>query len=138
MMMRQAEDGTWGALVKADRERNVGMPMELISAEGYAERDGITREEYIIKVLRAERERRQAEDSISSDRVMLDMVIDAAHADGVTVVEYVLSGKLIPKIGRSRTWDISPDFLAKLLDRYQERIADGWEVNDGDNHVNVG
>lgn len=121
--MKQAEDGTWEALVKADRERNVGMPMELLSAEGYAERDGITREMYIIRVLRAERERRQAEDAISSDKVLLDMVIDAAREDGVGVVEYVLSGKLIPKIGRSRTWDISPDFLAKLLTRFEERFG---------------
>lgn len=121
--MKQAEDGTWEALVKADCEHNAGLPMELLSAEGYAERDGITRETYIIRILRAERKRRQVEDAIGSDRVMLDMVIDAAREDGVGVVEYVLSDKLIPKIGRSRTWDISPDFLAKLLTRFEERFG---------------
>ena len=32
----------WPELVDADEERNIGLPLELFSAEGYAERDGLT------------------------------------------------------------------------------------------------
>lgn len=125
-MRQEAEDGDWAALVRADCARNAGLPLELLGASGYAGREGITREEYVIRVLRAERERRQAEDAIARDQGMLDMIIDAARKEGIPVVEYALSGRLVPAIGRSRTWDLSPDFLAKLLTRYEER-ANGKE-----------
>lgn len=121
--MIRPEDGDWAALFQADCDLNIGLPLELLSAEGYAERNGLTREAYIIRVLRAERERRQEEDGLARDRDMLDMVIDAARDEGVPIMEYVLSGKLLPRIGRSRTWDLSPDFLAKLLTRYEERTT---------------
>jgi hypothetical protein len=119
--MRTSEDGDWRELVAADRNLNIGMPLELLAAEGYACRDGITREDYIIKVLRAERARRQHEDAIAADIVLMDDVIDRARAAGVTIVDFLLSDDFL-HLGRGQTWDLSPDFLAKLLTRYQKRV----------------
>jgi hypothetical protein len=137
-MKRETGDGSWAALVQADRDRNAGMPIELLNAEVYANREGLTREEYVIKVLRAERDRRQAEDRIASDHVLLDEVIDSAHAEGIAIVEYVTSGAFLPRLGPRRTWDINPDFLAQLLTRLQERMADGslpeGKANDRADH----
>jgi hypothetical protein len=113
------ETGTWDALVKADEMRNVGLPLELISASVYAEREGITREDYIIRVLRAERDRRQKEDAVTSSNALLDDVIDRAREAGVPVVEYLLSDAFPARA--DSTWEISPDFLARLLTRLEER-----------------
>lgn len=120
---RQAEHGSWTELFQADCDRNAGMPIELISAEVYAQREGMTREAHIIRVLRADRERRQAEAQLVSDRVLLDGVIDSARAAEMTVVEYITSDQFLPKCTSRprRTWDISPDFLAQLLTRVEER-----------------
>jgi hypothetical protein len=112
---------SWDKLVEADRDRNAGMAIELLSAEGYANRENLTLERYIIKVLRAERDRRQAVDQIASDNALLDEVIDAATNDGSTIVEYLTSGAFLPHIGPRTTWEMSPDFLASLLTRVQER-----------------
>lgn len=123
--MQKPEDGDWAKLVAADVENNVGMPMELISAAIYAERHQMSREQYIIDVLRQERVRRQEEDRVTGDRMMLDGIIDDAQAAGMTVVDYIISGKMFSgKFGTHgpvTTWEVSPDFLAKLLTRYQER-----------------
>lgn len=108
----------WPELVQADRDRNAGMPIDLISVEGYAKMDGITPEEYIIKVLRAERERRQIQERAGSDRQMADQVIDEAILTGQPVVEYVLTRLALPP---GRIQDVRPEFLAKLIARLEER-----------------
>jgi hypothetical protein len=120
--MRHADDGQWGELLAADWALNAGLPLELMSAEGYAHRDGVSREEYIIKVLRAERDKRQRDDAITGDQVMLDKIIDGARRAGVTVVDYIINGEFTSGTQRCSTWNLSPDFLAKLLTRYEERI----------------
>lgn len=121
MRPEDPEDGSWAALVKADEARNAGIPIDLLSASGYAEREGISREDYIIRVLRAERDRRQQEDAIASDRILLDDVIDGARDAGLPVVEFILSDRFPARA--NRTWDISPDFLAKIIGRLEERAA---------------
>lgn len=123
--MQEPEDGNWAKLVAADVEKNVGMPFELMSAAIYAERHRMSREHYIIDVLRKERMRRQEEDRIASDRVLLDGIIDDSQAASMTIVDYVLSGKMFSgkfgTRGPGTTWELNSDFLAKLLTRYQER-----------------
>lgn len=114
-------EGTWDALVAADEQRNAGMSVDLMAAAGYAERQNQNTVQYIIDVLRAERERRQEEDRAASDRAMADMVIDGAHAAGMSIVDYVISGTFIHGEPRS-IWDISPEFLGQLVSRCEERM----------------
>lgn len=106
----------WRDLLEADRDRNVGMPLDLISAEGYAEQEGVTRAQYIIRVLRAERDRRSALDSIACDRMLLDEVIDEARKKGVPV-----PAMLAERFGTKEA-EISSHFMVKLVTRMQERM----------------
>lgn len=106
----------WRDLVGADLDRNAGMAMELISAAGYAAKEGVTRADYIVGVLRAERTRRQALDSIGSDRVLLDEVIDEALAKGIPVAT-MLAARF-----RTTESEISSHFMAQLTRRMQERL----------------
>jgi hypothetical protein len=115
---------SYAELVAADQQLNMGMAIELLSGTIYARRENISLPAYIVKILRAERVRRQAEDSAASDQVLLDEVIDRASAAGVTIVEYLLSGAIFSKPDehrRTSTWELSPNFLAKLLTRMEER-----------------
>lgn len=115
----------WPELFAADVERNVGMPMELFSAEVYAEQDGQTPEEYIVRVLRAERERRQAQDRIVSDRAWLDELIDGADEAGIPVLEHVLAqlnGSKWTEGSSRRVEDLAPQFIRTLARRLQERL----------------
>lgn len=117
-------------LFQADLERNVGMPMELICVEAYARQAGVTPEEYIIQVLRAERERRQAQESILSDRRMLDEQLDGARAAGMGVLEHVAcflsdmkpERRLLTVPGTFRAEDISKHFMIQLIHRLEERL----------------
>jgi hypothetical protein len=124
--MHDDEKFTYEDLEAADRARNAGTSIELMSAFMYARHEGISTPEYIIKVLRAERDRKQDIDAVIRDRELADKVIDEAGEAGMTIVAYVMSGQLFgdPELHRmTRTWDISPDFLATLLTRMEERAA---------------
>ena len=115
----------WPALVEADRDRNVGMPMELFSVESYARMDNVTPEQYIIDVLRRERERRQTLDSIVQETHMLDETIDGAAAHGISIVEYLTRYFNQAKSNKTghvfRQEDISAPYLRKMLQRMEER-----------------
>lgn len=119
----------WPDLVGADEDRNAGMPMELFHVEVYAEQAGVSPEEYIIQVLRAERERRQEQDRIVSDRRRLDVSIDEARAAGMGVLEHTAcflsdmkpEHRLLTKPGAFRPEDISKHFMMELIHRFEER-----------------
>src|SRR6185437_16024443 len=114
----------WPELVAADNERNAGMPMEMLSVEGYAGIDGISPEAYIIKVLRAERERRQDIDRMAADKDLLDLEILGAAAVGMPVVDWIIQHV---GDGKWRTEDLSPVFLASLVRRLEERTGGGQD-----------
>ena len=118
----------WPELVQADADRNGGsMPMELFSAEGYARMDNVTPEQYIIDVLRRERERRQELDGIVREAAMVDEQIDAAAAEGISIIEYLTH--YFNEAGSSkkghvfRPEDISAFYLRKILARMEERAS---------------
>lgn len=117
----------WPELVEADAARNGGsMPMELFSVEGYARMDNVTPEQYIADVLRRERERRQALDEIVRETVMLDEQIDAAAAQGISIIDY-LTQYFNDTSGNGHTFrpeDISAFYLRKLLQRMEERAQE--------------
>jgi hypothetical protein len=125
-VMKDDEKFTYEDLEKADRRMNAGLPMELLSVYGYAQREGISAPEYIIKVLRAERDRQQDIDAVIRDRDMADMFLDKAAEAGMTIVEYVMSGQFFSNPEQHRVksaYKINPDFLATLLTRMEERAA---------------
>jgi len=121
-----AEAFTYEELVKADRMLNVGMSLELMSAYMYAKREGTSAPEYIIRILRAERDRRQEVDAVIRDRDMVDGIIDDARKAGVPIVEYIMSGAPFSSPGEHQVaspWKLNPDFLAKLLTLLEERAS---------------
>lgn len=105
----------WPELAKADEQANGGgFDIDLMSAHMYAQRDGLSFEEYIIKVLREERIRRQELDSVIRDRSLLDEIflqVKAAKTDFLTFVA--------TKYGDGDIRKINPDFLVKVI-RYLE------------------
>lgn len=111
-----------------DKKRNHGLALELMSAYGYAERLSITLPEYIIMVLRDERLRVQEIDHIAQEAALMDTVIDGARAAGMTIVDYIISGQFLSEAWPTTTWQLSPDFLARLLTRYQERYGPSDET----------
>lgn len=130
--MSSLREFSYRDLTSADCARNAGMAMELFSAALYAGHDGLSVPAYIIKILRAERERRQDADRIARDKVLLDEVIDAARAASLPIVDYLLSGQF-PGGPVTSTWKLSPDFLARLITRMEERQHEGaqpCEVDD--------
>ena len=108
----------WPELAEADRERNFGSSMELFSAEMYARREGGTVAQYIIGVLRAERDRRQAVDSITTNAIFLDGLIENARIEGMSVLEWV-----IREIDMDDVASLGKDFLIKLVRRLEDRLT---------------
>ena len=115
----------WPELYRADCDRNAGMPMEMLSVEGYAGREGLTPEQYIIKVLRDERDRRQAVDEVARKDREIDEFIDLAAAAGVSVLDLAINrvnSHLPPELGILTTAALSRDFLLRLSRRLEERL----------------
>ena len=117
--MRERSDKivkSWPELAEADKAANGGLGLELLSAEGYAERDGVSTEAYIVAVLRAERIRRQDQDALVSDRALLDELLGEARAAGMSVIDYTAQ-----RYGNGRGPEgLSADFLRKLVRRLEE------------------
>lgn len=135
--MREEEDRIsrategWPELTAADAARNVGMPLEMMHVISWSITDGITPEEYIINVLRAERERRSAEEHKAADKRLLDTEIDAAAREGLPILEWVIS-RIGGKNAHTRVEDISPVFLRQLINRLEERLAGAESTSDGE------
>jgi hypothetical protein len=116
------------------------MPMELLSAEGYAAQAGVSPESYVIQVLRAERERRQALDEITRSQLMMDEQIDGAIAAGMGVLQYTAckladvppDRRLLAPLGDVRPGDLSKYYMMQLIGRLQERLLAAETLTEGE------
>lgn len=111
----------WPEISHADARRNGGSPIELMSAQAYADYDGMSLEDYIIKVLRAERDERQKQDRVVRDGAQVDLLLARAAAAGMPLIDYI-----VHKFGHGRgTGGLNPDFLAVIIRRMEELNSHG-------------
>ena len=115
------------SLTAADRRLNGGLSLELLSAETYAEMDKVTPEDYVVRVLRQERIRRQEQDRIVGDQALMDEFIDGALAAGLPIHQYVAKRLTDSEWSHEATFspdDVSYDFLVKVGARMIERLRE--------------
>lgn len=112
----------WPELAAQDRYMNGGgTEIDLLAAFMYAQKDGISFERYIVDTLRAERIRRQEQDALVQNQVMLDDLIDRARAAGMGVLEFAAT-EYGDHDGDVRK--LSRDFVEKIVRRLEEREAE--------------